>query len=113
MAEGDFGPQLIDQTLTGGVGTATYAAPEQLVKGQGYSEKCDMYSMGIVLFELFWPMGTGMERYGHSTYSIMELPIVPHFMFLILKVSYVEDGLGIFCTCREMSMLISRKRIFP
>lgn len=48
--------------MTRGVGTATYASPEQL-KGTTYNEKCDMYSLGMVMFELFWPMPTGMERY--------------------------------------------------
>lgn len=59
----DAGNRVEITTLTGGVGTATYAAPEQL-KGNSYNEKCDMYSLGILLFELFHPMQTAMERYG-------------------------------------------------
>ncbi|KAL4234787.1 Eukaryotic translation initiation factor 2-alpha kinase [Mactra antiquata] len=46
---------------TSGVGTSTYAAPEQL-KGSEYNTKCDIYSLGIILFELFQSYGTEMER---------------------------------------------------
>ncbi|XP_015126770.1 eukaryotic translation initiation factor 2-alpha kinase 1 isoform X1 [Diachasma alloeum] len=41
-------------------GTELYAAPEQL-NGQ-CNPKSDLYSLGIVLFEIFFPMKTGMER---------------------------------------------------
>ncbi|KAI9475740.1 MAG: kinase-like domain-containing protein, partial [Benjaminiella poitrasii] len=46
-----------------GVGTRTYASPEQLaIPAQAYDEKADIYSLGIILFELFQPFTTGMER---------------------------------------------------
>ncbi|XP_011311598.1 eukaryotic translation initiation factor 2-alpha kinase 1-like [Fopius arisanus] len=41
-------------------GTELYAAPEQL-NGQ-CNPKSDLYSLGIVIFEIFFPMKTGMER---------------------------------------------------
>ncbi|XP_072046144.1 eukaryotic translation initiation factor 2-alpha kinase 1-like [Amphiura filiformis] len=44
------------------VGTLTYAAPEQL-SGCDYDSKSDMYSAGIILFELFHPFSTCMEQY--------------------------------------------------
>uniref|UniRef100_A0A7S4R2Z3 Protein kinase domain-containing protein n=1 Tax=Ditylum brightwellii TaxID=49249 RepID=A0A7S4R2Z3_9STRA len=42
------------------VGTFWYTAPE--VSTGRYNEKCDIYSLGIVLFELFSSFTTGMER---------------------------------------------------
>lgn len=47
--------------LTKGLGTITYAAPEQLHQ-QDYTQKSDIYSLGIICFELFHPTGTQMER---------------------------------------------------
>ncbi|KAF2073597.1 hypothetical protein CYY_005086 [Polysphondylium violaceum] len=37
---------------TGGMGTVSWMAPE-IFKGQPYTESCDVYSFGIVLWELF------------------------------------------------------------
>ena len=39
----------------------TYASPEQM-KGSDYDSTTDLYSLGIMLFELCYPMYTGMER---------------------------------------------------
>lgn len=51
----------IEDGKTDGVGTALYRAKEVLT-GR-YSEKCDMFSLGIILFEMLLPpFGTGMER---------------------------------------------------
>lgn len=64
-------------SLTGGVGTAMYSAPEQAVSSRrrhpgsgdpsnstfGYDSKADMFSLGVILFEMCWkPFSTGMER---------------------------------------------------
>lgn len=50
-----------DSSHTTGVGTFVYASPEQL-KASHYDSKSDMYSIGILAFELFQPFGTEMER---------------------------------------------------
>ena len=44
---------------TKAVGTGFYRAPEQL-KSQKYDEKVDIYSLGIIIFELFYPFKTAM-----------------------------------------------------
>jgi serine/threonine protein kinase len=46
---------------TGGVGTATYAAPEQ-AGGLSYGPPADVYSLGLMLVELLCPFATGAER---------------------------------------------------
>ena len=47
---------------TAGVGTRSYASPEQM-EGSSYDASTDVYSLGIMLFELCYPMYTGMERH--------------------------------------------------
>jgi len=47
---------------TSGVGTSAYAAPEQLCKGGSVDEKTDIYSLGIVMWELYTQTRTEMER---------------------------------------------------
>jgi translation initiation factor 2-alpha kinase 4 len=48
---------------TRSIGTTYYVAPELGSKGSGkYSSKVDMYSLGIILFEMSHPLETSMER---------------------------------------------------
>ena len=53
-------------TLSGAVGTALYVAPELLVlsakKKYVYTQKVDIYSLGIVFYEMCFPFTTKMER---------------------------------------------------
>lgn len=46
---------------TTGVGTGTYASPEQLSNSL-YNDKADIYSLGVVLFEMLSCFETEMER---------------------------------------------------
>ncbi|XP_046517823.1 eukaryotic translation initiation factor 2-alpha kinase 3 isoform X2 [Equus quagga] len=46
---------------TGQVGTKLYMSPEQ-IHGKNYSHKVDIFSLGLILFELLYPFGTQMER---------------------------------------------------
>jgi len=74
---GDFGlarmlsglPAMDDESIvplashTGGLGTPTYASPEQLAGGS-YGVEVDIYALGVVLAELICPVQTQMERAG-------------------------------------------------
>lgn len=55
---------LLDQVdMTRSVGTAVYVAPEVRSGGSGnYTSKVDMYSLGIMFFEMCSPPMLGMER---------------------------------------------------
>ncbi|XP_033626734.1 eIF-2-alpha kinase GCN2-like isoform X1 [Asterias rubens] len=50
--------------LTGKVGTALYVSPELCqARSSYYNQKVDLYSLGIIFFEMcFPPLATGMER---------------------------------------------------
>jgi translation initiation factor 2-alpha kinase 4 len=52
-----------DGDMTRSVGTALYVAPELSSSVAGdYNSKVDMYSMGIIFFEMCCPLKTAMER---------------------------------------------------
>ncbi|CAB9514181.1 eIF-2-alpha kinase GCN2 [Seminavis robusta] len=53
-------PNLGAASLSSQVGTFLYAAPE-LAAGR-YNEKCDVFSMGVVMVEMWSQFKTGMER---------------------------------------------------
>jgi eukaryotic translation initiation factor 2-alpha kinase 4 len=59
-SDGNFLMSLSDSDPSSHVGTYLYAAPE--VASGTYSEKCDVYSMGVVLVEIFSNFATAMER---------------------------------------------------
>jgi translation initiation factor 2-alpha kinase 4 len=54
---------LQDGDMTRSIGTALYVAPELSSDTAGnYNDKVDMYSMGIIFFEMCFPLTTAMER---------------------------------------------------
>ncbi|KAJ3276953.1 hypothetical protein HDV01_000005 [Terramyces sp. JEL0728] len=53
---------LEDLSLTSDIGTPVYIAPEILARTGKYNSKVDMYSLGIVFFEMIYPLTTGMQR---------------------------------------------------
>ncbi|KAG2173217.1 hypothetical protein INT43_004591 [Umbelopsis isabellina] len=54
------------RSRTSPVGTVTYASPEQLANPPlAYDQKVDIYSLGIIFFELYQPFATHMERAEH------------------------------------------------
>ncbi|XP_023474526.2 eukaryotic translation initiation factor 2-alpha kinase 3 isoform X2 [Equus przewalskii] len=58
---------------TGQVGTKLYMSPEQ-IHGNNYSHKVDIFSLGLILFELLYPFGTQMERVRHVMVQDMLSP---------------------------------------
>lgn len=56
--------ETMDESKTGLIGTALYVAPELgLSIKANYNQKVDIYSLGIILFEMSHkPLSTGMER---------------------------------------------------
>lgn len=55
------GTPMDDTNHTSQVGTQLYMSPEQ-IDGGVYSHKVDIFSLGLIFFELFCPFGTQMER---------------------------------------------------
>ena len=53
----NFGGEL----MTVGIGTKYYCSPEQ-EKSKNYDNKTDMYSLGIIIFEMFYKFNSLMER---------------------------------------------------
>lgn len=54
-------PAAFSSSLSGGIGTALYSAPEQL-RSTAYGKQVDIYSLGILFLEVFnVPCSTRME----------------------------------------------------
>lgn len=61
-------PNMLDlnkssEELTSEIGTTLYVAYEVMNGNGNYNEKVDMYSLGIIFFEMIYELDTNMERY--------------------------------------------------
>ncbi|KAL2269716.1 hypothetical protein VTJ83DRAFT_1900 [Remersonia thermophila] len=57
------GPNTDASDMTRSIGTAVYVAPEVRTGGSGsYTPKVDMYSLGVIFFEMSYPPMLGMQR---------------------------------------------------
>lgn len=77
---GQRGPSRgITTQLTASIGTSVYIAPEVRSSGGGsYNEKADMYSLGIMLFEMCYTLSaTAMERAQVMENLRKENPVIP------------------------------------
>ncbi|OUM68337.1 hypothetical protein PIROE2DRAFT_68699 [Piromyces sp. E2] len=67
-------------THTIGIGTISYGSPEQLDVNNtspfNYTVQSDIYPLGIILFELYFPFSTAMER-AKAFYDLREKQILP------------------------------------
>ncbi|KAG0168524.1 hypothetical protein DFQ29_010105, partial [Apophysomyces sp. BC1021] len=59
----------VDESMTTGVGTTFYVSPEVLpdpatgaTSGMRYNQKVDMFSLGVIFFEMCYSFSTGMQR---------------------------------------------------
>lgn len=61
---GDFGlatKELISNKHSNGIGTMIYSSPEQ-IHSSHYDNRTDIFSLGLILFEILYPMKTSMEK---------------------------------------------------
>jgi serine/threonine protein kinase len=68
----------MDDPLTVGIGTASYASPEQ-VKSRSYGTKADIFSLGLILLELLCCFETEHERY-HNFQQCRQKQILPEWI---------------------------------
>jgi translation initiation factor 2-alpha kinase 3 len=86
-------------------GTILYMSPEQINR-QSYTEKVDIYAIGIILFELLFPFSTQMERIRALTNVRLETSIFPidfQCNELIVRMKFSLSLLFIFETLLNLS----------
>ncbi|KAG1703186.1 hypothetical protein DVH05_008096 [Phytophthora capsici] len=66
-----------DGNITAGVGTAFYRAPEQEREGQRYNQKADLFSLGIMFFEMWSPPFTTLMERAQALTSLRERHELP------------------------------------
>ena len=67
-----------EEVHTSNIGTSQYAAPEQL-KNTNYDNKVDIYSLGLILLELFFAFSTRMEKQ-ETQDNLRNKRIIPKFI---------------------------------
>lgn len=85
------------EDMTRSIGTALYVAPE-ISSGTGnYNDKVDMYSLGIIFFEMCYPLETAMERHQvlikirerkhnlPSDFQVSEYPVQADIILSLIK----------------------------
>lgn len=73
------------------VGSTNYVAPEVL-RGDGHNYKCDLWSYGIIIFEMLW----GFPTFHHKS------PSVTHQRILTGKFSYPVQPANISAASRDL-----------
>ncbi|KAF4320214.1 hypothetical protein BBO99_00004252 [Phytophthora kernoviae] len=105
----DFGisRERTDRAMTAGVGTSLWMAPEVML-GQSYDEKADIFSFGVVLAEL----STHLSPYSNAKRpgSTQQMPLIAILHDITvgkLSVEFSEEGpesvveLGLACVSRD------------
>ena len=64
---------------TGNIGSHFYMGPEQAA-GKRYDQKVDIYSLGVIFFELHYPFVTEMERVKVRSLPVMVVTVVTQVM---------------------------------
>jgi serine/threonine protein kinase len=73
----DFGSSTTiaqQKTMTGNVGTLTYMSPE-VIRHKSYGEKCDVYSFGIIMYEVFFEIDAYSNEFEKEYGNLFNLAI--------------------------------------
>ncbi len=62
------------KTMTGNVGTLTYMSPE-VIQHKPYSQKCDVYSFGIIMYETFFEVDAYCGEHENDFGNLFNLAI--------------------------------------